>query len=106
MGVYFLGKSLSFQQHDISLWHKVDISTFRYHKSVNFCNDFVGLTIADDLICKIWIVYGNVFLLHLLGCKIQPLRKSMKIFYLKPRHVTHKIFCYDPRNSDLMFFQL
>ena len=56
MGVYFLGKSLSFQQYDISLWHKVDISTFRYHKSVNFCNDFVGLTVAlgnfDFFMCQ------------------------------------------------------
>ena len=84
-----------------ALWHKVDIRDNHSHKIINFCNDFVGLTIADDLICKIWIVYGNVFLLHLLGCKIQPLRKSMKIFYLKPRHVTHKIFCYDPRKSNL-----
>ena len=47
-----------------ALWHKVDISNFHCHKIVNFCNDFVWLTIADDLKSKIWKVYGNIFLLH------------------------------------------
>ena len=36
------------------LWHKVDISNFHRHKIVNFCNNFVGLTIPDDLKSKIW----------------------------------------------------
>ena len=39
---------------DNSLWHKVDISNFHHHKIVNFCNNFVGLTIPDDLKSKIW----------------------------------------------------
>ena len=35
-----------------ALWHKVDIRDFHFHKNVNFCNNFVALTIADDLESK------------------------------------------------------
>ena len=48
---------VSFDQeyYTVGLWHKVDISTFHcWRKSVNFCNNVVGLAIADNLKCKIW----------------------------------------------------
>ena len=63
------------------LWHKVDIRNFHCHKNVNFCNNFVGLMIPDDLKSKILTVYRNIFSLH---PPIDPI---------------------DPRNSDLMFFK-
>ena len=44
----------SFLLYPESLWHKMDISDFHRHKIVNFCNNFVGLTIPDDLKSKIW----------------------------------------------------
>ena len=40
----------------------VDIRDFHSDKNVNFCYNFVGLSIADDLNSKILKVYGNIFL--------------------------------------------
>ena len=51
-----LTKIINFLYFCLSLWHKMDIGDFHCHKNVNFCNNFVALTIADDLKCKIWEV--------------------------------------------------
>ena len=48
-GIYY--QSDNEKGHRYTLWHKVDIRDFHCHKNVNvdFCNNFVGLTVADDL---------------------------------------------------------
>ena len=38
------------------------------------------------------------------GVKYTYWEKVRKFFLFKTRQVTHQKFCYDPRNSDLMFF--
>ena len=40
-----------------------------------------------------------------MGVKYTHWEKVWKFFLSKARHVTHQNFCYDPRNSDLMFFK-
>ena len=45
---------------------------------------FVCLTIADDLKCKIWKIYANIFLLHpLRRVENTPIEKKYKIVSLQ-----------------------
>ena len=74
------------QSNDIqgvpTLWHKVDISTFHCHKSVNFCNNFVSLSVADNLKSKIWKIYANILSLHpLRRVENTPIEKKYENFF-------------------------